>query len=410
MSAVSELNKPVFLETHSLSKLLKSTAPSDCTVDESTIEAKVSQSFALIDFNQYQDQILRKELEDIFYCIERNKEIIVSIKDKGGGFVSKDIKRGLHRPLFVSGSGDIFINVEEIPPNRTIDPTKGIFKTLGRTIQYGSSSMWTFASIERAYVIKRFKLSSSKCMTITKDIMKKVCYNEHFVGSLLKGERNVVQYHEVFYFVENGVKKQGIYMPYYDGGHLSKAQDSEDSPLSFYRIAKWALRGLSAIHAKGILHKDIKDGNVVLNNEETPKGRRKVPYILDFGTATHSDRMDDFHHLLGTGLIQAPEVWAFDKEKDPKKKAELLSKITTKIDIYSLGLLLGELHLKMAPEYDRAKDQTNNNYRDWKEPEDPDSFEHLIWAMTRDNPDDRPTSAEAITFIKRLLGTLKHIK
>jgi serine/threonine-protein kinase len=89
------------------------------------------------------------------------------------------------------------------------------------------------------------------------------------------------------------------------------------------------LRGLAATHAAGVLHRDVKPGNLKV----TPSGELK---ILDFGLAkffhdegaTVSD-LTGFH-LFGTAAYTAPERWLGDL-------------VDQRADIFSAGAVLYEM-------------------------------------------------------------------
>jgi tetratricopeptide (TPR) repeat protein len=93
-----------------------------------------------------------------------------------------------------------------------------------------------------------------------------------------------------------------IVMAYYEGQTLK--QRLEQGPLSVDEaldIATQMADGLAKAHAQGVVHRDIKPGNVML----TEDGVR----ILDFGLATFADalKLTIEHSTLGTVAYMSPE-------------------------------------------------------------------------------------------------------
>ncbi|HEY3743718.1 MAG TPA: serine/threonine-protein kinase [Bryobacteraceae bacterium] len=81
--------------------------------------------------------------------------------------------------------------------------------------------------------------------------------------------------------------------------------------------------GLAAAHDKGVIHRDLKPQNIMLN-------KRGEPVIMDFGLAAVASQLTGAEARNGTPAYMAPEQLRGEE-------------VTAKSDIYSLGLVLYEI-------------------------------------------------------------------
>jgi serine/threonine protein kinase/Leucine-rich repeat (LRR) protein len=93
------------------------------------------------------------------------------------------------------------------------------------------------------------------------------------------------------------------------------------------RVTRETAIGLSAVHALGLVHRDIKPGNIWL---EAPKGRVK---LLDFGLAR---RESDDVQITGNGAVMGTVAYMSPEQGRGQK-------IDARSDLFSLGVMLYRL-------------------------------------------------------------------
>lgn len=150
------------------------------------------------------------------------------------------------------------------------------------------------------------------------------------------GHENIVSIHTV----EPGEDEYIAYivMEYIDGSTLHERMAAESfSPSRAVNIALDICRGLTAVHAQNIIHRDIKPQNILLTSEGTAK-------LGDFGVACILEATDDIAATVtGTRKYMAPEQ--YDGEYDYR------------VDLYSLGLVLYEMLTGQFPFRGRNHDE-----------------------------------------------------
>ncbi|MFN0054771.1 MAG: WD40 repeat domain-containing serine/threonine-protein kinase [Planctomycetales bacterium] len=105
------------------------------------------------------------------------------------------------------------------------------------------------------------------------------------------------------------------------------------TPATAARIVVQVARGVHHAHQRGLLHRDLKPGNILLDHEG-------VPHVTDFGLVRAVDRGSDLTEtgaILGTPGYMSPE------------QARGSRSIATNSDVYSLGAVLYELLTGRAP-------------------------------------------------------------
>ena len=115
-----------------------------------------------------------------------------------------------------------------------------------------------------------------------------------------------------------------IVMEYVEGQSLQRILDVVGalSPREAARLTAGVLRGLHYAHAAGVVHRDVKPGNVIVTKDNEPK-------LLDFGLAIAIDPRDK---LTGTGSVLGTPLY-ISPEQAQGKAAEPRS------DVYSAGVM-----------------------------------------------------------------------
>ena len=116
-------------------------------------------------------------------------------------------------------------------------------------------------------------------------------------------------------------------MKFAEGGSLPRASTIRDKPRDERELIAKLARAVAHAHEHGILHRDLKPGNVLFD----AAGK---PYVSDFGLAKWLERECDLTQtlaILGTPFYMAPE------------QSANAHSITAAADIYSLGAILFHL-------------------------------------------------------------------
>jgi serine/threonine-protein kinase len=98
-----------------------------------------------------------------------------------------------------------------------------------------------------------------------------------------------------------------------------------------FEIAGQICDGLEAAHRQGVIHRDLKSQNIIINSANQIK-------IIDFGLA-HSTHLQG---MTATGLIMGTPEYMSPEQVEGKRVDE-------RADIYSLGIILYELFTGRVP-------------------------------------------------------------
>ncbi|QFZ21959.1 serine/threonine-protein kinase [Saccharothrix syringae] len=164
-----------------------------------------------------------------------------------------------------------------------------------------------------------------------------------------------------------------------EGGTLRRRMREALEPAEVARIGAQVAQVLAHVHAHGVVHRDVKPSNILLDPGE---GRA---YLADFGLALQAQvtRVTRSGILVGTAGYLAPEQ---------VRGADVLPAA----DVYALGLVLLEC-LTGRPEYPGGDTEAAlaRLHREPRVPTDlPAAWSTALTAMTASDPERRPTAAE----------------
>ena len=176
--------------------------------------------------------------------------------------------------------------------------------------------------------------------------------------------------------------------PSYFGGfirHTSKHQ--------VIAICTQVAAGLDAIHENGLIHRDLKPGNILMDE-------RGTPYIADFGLAKD-------HQSEGTVLTRPGQaLGSMDYMAPEQIRGE---EVTAQSDVYGLGCVMFECMCGRPPFADRDGMRILWAHLQEDPPDPcaarPDVPADVSWALTRaleKEPEKRPPTATAYASMVRI--------
>jgi TolB-like protein len=176
----------------------------------------------------------------------------------------------------------------------------------------------------------------------------------------------------------------GLWMELVKGRTLEQVlrDDAPFVPREAIRVGVELCRAVAAVHAAGLLHRDIKAQNVMLAED----GRL---VLMDFGTGRELDNRPDVY-VSGTPLYLAPEVLAGGSA-------------TPRSELYSIGVVLyhvltGAYPLQGRDLADLRRQHAARARADvsWSGHHVPRRLRRVITRALDPNPDHRPASADSL--------------
>ena len=189
---------------------------------------------------------------------------------------------------------------------------------------------------------------------------------------------NVVRIHEM------GIADDHAYiaMEYFSAGDLRARMRNPISPEQALEYTVQIARALSAVHEVGILHRDLKPGNIMLRNDGSLA-------LIDFGLAKHVLRSSDITAagtIFGTPYYISPEQGHGDD-------------VDARSDLYSLGVIFYELLMQKRPYTASTPMAIIYLHRNAPTPElseEVKDYEPLLHKMLAKSPADRYQSADEL--------------
>jgi serine/threonine-protein kinase len=209
------------------------------------------------------------------------------------------------------------LNFHMLPPDIVLLDRYRVIRRVGRG-GFGAVYLVDDAAIDEQIILKILNPSLSADPNAVRRFVRELKLTRKIT------HRNVIRIHD---FLDlGGIHAVSMeYFPGMDLGKIIKTAGRLD-PGPAVSVALQICRGLEAAHAVGVIHRDMKPANVLLDSESAVK-------IVDFGLASGlqvGSRLTQSGLLIGTPEYMAPEQINGGK-------------VDARSDIYSVGILLYEM-------------------------------------------------------------------
>jgi len=321
--------------------------------------------------------------------IGKKKEKSVKIKPEKSPKIKKEEKVTRERSSSYPSKLSSGLDLAPIPPRKEISVKDIIIpknpeNLYSNLVLIGSGGSGTVFLGYDSRPNAKVKQIAIKKMVISQQPNKNVVFNEITIMSLMN-HPNIVNFLDAY-------SMEGILwvvMEYVDGCSLTEIIENNVGTINESLIAYITLKvldGLIYLHNNKIIHRDIKSDNVLCGLNGDVK-------ITDFGySAQLSPGEDKRKSVVGTTYWMAPEVIT---------AAE--SKYDSKVDVWSLGIMLMELVEGEPPYMDKPALRAlflivSEGRPPFKNPKNmSDELKDFITICTHMNASKRPTAQELRT-------------
>ena len=234
----------------------------------------------------------------------------------------------------------------------------------------------TQESLQRSVALKVLKNTESKEWT------ERFLNEGRILASL--SHRNIITVHDI------GIHAGHIYisMEYVDGGDLKSRIEAGMAPKEALEILTTIGEALELAHKKGVIHRDVKPGNILFRQDGTP-------VMADYGIAKDFERETDVT-VDGT-VIGTPDYLSPEQAR--------IEAVDGRTDIYGLGIIFYEMVTGKKPFEGASAVHIVFKHLNDPIPQLPEQlamYQPLLEKMTAKEPGDRFDATEMLAAVTEL--------
>ena len=201
--------------------------------------------------------------------------------------------------------------------------------------------------------------------------------------------KHVVQLLDVVHEVIDGAERTFLVIEFIDGNDLREF--TFDYNEGYLKMLWQIATGLSQIHGFAVIHRDIKPGNIRIDQEGVAK-------IFDFGLARQQGVNNHTKEAIGTLSYISPEMLV-----------DNTINFTTAADVFAFGVSALTLLNRPPPTWTKQLPRTiPNDAVESHVPEFPPTVSNVLQRCLADAADDRPSMDEVCSVLAKVLLKEKH--